>query len=253
LLLIGEVPIATAQSLYDDFAGVQLNPNLWAGTEQILQRPGSLDSIRTVKAGRLWLGTSLVGNLGAGAQIASSRHRVRAIAPGANNVGMAANFQLHKAEAQGCTQPATAPAEARRGINALLFNDGSSDVSSNNTGDVGVTLMVVQRSDLVIPIVEGALLRCSNSSCTEAETLIEASGTVQAGDVLILAWQWEPSANAVVVRVNNGVVALPYTQTPVRILNYRAIEVWAVVPGCLEGARSSVTALSAVDNVFVIP
>jgi hypothetical protein len=253
LLMIGEVSVATAQTLYDDFAGTQLNPNLWAGTEQILQRPGSLDSVRTVKAGRLWLGTSQAGNLGTGAQTASSRHRVRAIAAGGNNLGMGASFQLLKAEAQGCAQATTAPAEARVGINALLFNDGSSNVSSDQTGDVGVTLMAIQRSDLNRPIAEGALVRCTNSSCTVTETLMEASGIVQAGAILLLAWQWEPSSNAVAVRVNDGVVTLPYTQTPVRILDYRAIEAWAVVPGCMEGARSSATALSAVDDVFVIP
>jgi hypothetical protein len=253
LLVLSAASVATAQTLYDDFAGNRIDPDLWIGAEEIQQRPGSLDSIRTVKAGRLWLGTKLEGNVGAGALIASSRQRVRAIATGGNNLGMGASFQVIKAQTQGCAQPGTAPAQARAGLNAIIFNDGSSAVATDKTGDIGVVVLVISRSDLSTPIAEGMLFRCRDADCAATDTVAEVSGSLQAEADVFLAWQWEPSANQVVVRANENVVALPYAQTPIRPLTFRSLEAWVVVPGCPEGTRASASSVTAVDNVFVLP
>jgi hypothetical protein len=252
LLLMSAAAVVPAQTVYDDFAGNRIDPDLWSGVEEIQQSHG-LDSLRTVKAGRLWLGATLVGNLGAAAPTASGRQRVRAVATGVNNLGMGANFQAIKAQTQGCTPPGTTPALARAGLNAILFNDGSSAVSSDKTGDIGVVVFVVYRSDLNIPIAQAELFRCSDPECTATEALAEVSGPLQGEGDVFLAWQWLPSNNHVVVRADDNVVALPYAQTPIRPLSFRSIEALVAAPGCPDGARSSATAVTAVGNVFVIP
>jgi hypothetical protein len=178
---------------------------------------------------------------------------VRAVATGVSNLGMGANFQLIKAQTDGCAQPGLAPAQARAGLNAILFNDGSSAVTSDKTGDIGVVVLLIHRSDLSTPIAEATLFRCSDPECTATETLAEASGPLQAEGDVFLAWQWLPADNHVVVWADDNVIALPYTQPFIRLLSFRAIEAWVVIPGCPEGARSSAMAVAVVDNVFVVP
>jgi hypothetical protein len=253
-ILMTMASLTSAQTSYDTFPGNRINANLWFGREQILNGPGALDTIRSVKGGRLFLGAEMVGALSSSAQVRVHRQQLRPLRAGSENLGMAATFHLIAAQARGCSSAGTLPAQARAGLSAALFNDGSSSGAGDQSGDIGVVVLLNQRSDLTVPIAEASLFRCTNAECSPADTLIEVVfGAVTLRQDVLVAWQWLRDASLVAVRVNDTVMTLPYTQAVGRLVSFRGLEAWVVAPPCPEGEPSFARSVTAVDNVFVIP
>lgn len=55
MILLTTASMVSAQRLYDAFPGNRINPDLWFGTEQIVNSSGGLDTIRSVKGGTVIL------------------------------------------------------------------------------------------------------------------------------------------------------------------------------------------------------
>lgn len=254
MILITTASMVSAQTLYDAFPGSRINPDLWFGTEQIVNSSGGLDTIRSVKGGRLFLGAEMVGALSASGQVRVHRQRLRSRQAGAGNLGMAATFRMIAAQVQGCASANTSPAQARVGLSAALFNDGSRSGSGDQTGDIGVVVLLNQRSDLGVPIAEASLYRCASADCNATDDLLHiVIGTVALHQDVLVAWQWVPDFSMVAVRINDTVISLPYTQAVGPLVPFRAIEAWVLAPPCPEGNPSYARAVAAVDNVYVVP
>jgi hypothetical protein len=169
-------PAHAGFTLYDDFAGAEIDPEKWAGNslEGTFDAP-TAETVRAVENGALRVG--LVSWGGNASNTGSVRSRQGLLmtqlgTPGTPSfiTGLGAKVTVHGAEAQDCAaNPESAlPSRGRTQIIGAFFNDGSGDVN-DRTGDI-LALIQLQKERTGANQIVAAFVRCSDATCSSTVT-----------------------------------------------------------------------------------
>ena len=221
-------PFAT----YDAFSGDRINPDRWIalGTD-----PFTLDVVRAVGSGVLWLGNRSYGDRSVtGGRV---RHDVRLQFANSNAIhSIAGLFQVTALDLVGCSAPSGTSTQVEVRIDGYFFNDGSSSGAGDATGDIWIQLRLDRSTSSGLPAgrmrVTSNVFHCQDSRCdTGPDLFFDATslGTVGIGEPVLLAVLWDAD-NDRFIFARNGFPALVYSYT-------NDVATDANPPGSLSGKR----------------
>ena len=246
--------------LYDDFAGPLINPDKWFGTEATGGAGNATsETERFVKSGQLILGLGQYGlsNSDSGRSVG----RVRLQFPNSGPLTtIQADLTVAGVEIGTCPTNTDSAATGAAFIIGQYFNDGTSSGAGDVTGDVQATVQKLADSALG-NVIRGVVLRCSNSSCSTAETLASqiftTSWTPGERHTLTLTWDAPNHQFIVSAKASHGTMEtypLPYTvsDSAPPIAFVRELILSNFTPNC-NGSQKRVFMSTLWDTVMVNP
>ena len=259
LAVLASAAVSEAQLvLYDDFSSRIIDPAKWLGTDASggLANP-TTEITRRIELGKLRLRLNQYGLTNSNSGTSGGQVRL-AFANPVPITTIQASLIVLSGEALFCPTNAGVSVRSRAQIVGSFFNDGSSTVAGDRTGDVLGTIQLVADPTLG-DIIQAVISRCPDASCSSATTL--SAQTFIMGWVpylpLTLTLTWDAAHDQFVYTLKPVLgraetITLPYTQADALppVVNFKQLQVNNSATNC-NGSRKHAFMDVLFDKVMV--